>query len=90
VLGLGQVTSAAPGERTPYFPGPEHKMLHVGYDVKKADEMLDALGLTKKDSAGYRVRVIKNTMGNVPERLWNSAVSDNPHIAHTETWYFKS
>jgi len=247
VLGLGQVASAAPGDRTPYFPGPEYKMLHVGYDVKKANEMLDALGLTKKDSEGYRlradgggrlrlalttylgflpftqiaemiaeqwkrigirgevqelerglatsrmfanehqiyfetqwgadnmyghqpllfpsqtenplgplygtwyssagrqgkepparmrelmatyrrsfsvpdqertrlakevwkialdelwlipvvsnspasqgVRVIKNTMGNVPERLWNSAVSDNPHIAHTETWYFKS
>jgi hypothetical protein len=29
-------------------------------------------------------------MGNIPERLWNSAVSDNPHIAHTETWFFKS
>jgi hypothetical protein len=29
-------------------------------------------------------------MGNIPERLWNSAVSDNPHVAHTETWYFKS
>jgi len=40
--------------------------------------------------ASQGVRVIKNTMGNVPERLWNSAVSDNPHIAHTETWYFKS
>jgi peptide/nickel transport system substrate-binding protein len=247
VLGLGQVASAAPGDRTPYFPGPEYKMLHVGYDVKKANEMLDALGLTKKDSEGYRlrangggrlrlalttylgflpftqiaemiaeqwkkigirgevqelerglattrlranehqiyfetqwgadnmyghqpflfptqpdnplgplygtwyssagkqgkepparmrelmatyrrsfgvpdqertrlakevwkialdelwlipvvsnspasqgVRVIKNNVGNVPERLWNSAVSDNPHIAHTETWYFKS
>jgi peptide/nickel transport system substrate-binding protein len=247
VLGLGQVASAAPGDRTPYFPGPEYKMLHVGYDVKKANEMLDALGLAKKDSEGYRlradgggrlrlslttylgflpftqiaemiaeqwkkigvrgevqelerglattrlranehqiyfetqwgadnmyghqpllfptqpdnplgplygtwyssagkqgkepparmrelmatyrrsfgvpdqertrlakevwkialdelwlipvvsnspasqgVRVIKNNVGNVPERLWNSAVSDNPHIAHTETWYFKS
>src|SRR2546430_14886526 len=30
--------------------------LHVGYDVKKANEMLDALGLTKKDSEGYRLR----------------------------------
>ena len=247
VLGLGQVASAAPGDRTPYFPGPEYKTLHVGHDVKKANDMLDALGLTKKDSEGYRlradgggrlrlalttylgflpftqiaemiaeqwkkigirgevqelerglattrlranehqiyfetqwgadniyghmpllfpsqpdsplgplygtwyssagrqgkepparmrelmatyrrsfgvpdqertrlakevwkialdelwlipvvsnspasqgVRVIKNNVGNVPARLWNSAVSDNPHIAHTETWYFKS
>jgi peptide/nickel transport system substrate-binding protein len=247
VLGLGQTGSAAPGERTAYFPGQEYKTLHTAYDVKKGNEMLDKLGLTKKDSEGYRlrtdgggrlrlalttyvgflpfsrvaemiveqwkaigirgevqemerglastrvqanehqiyfetqwgadnihghfplvfpangqnplgplygtwyasagtkgktpppkmrelmekyrksfgvkdaervklakdvwkialdelwlipvvsnspasqgVRVIKNNVGNVPERLWNSAVSDNPHIAHTETWYFKS
>src|SRR5437867_6305447 len=56
VLGLGQAASAAPGDRTPYFPGPEYKTLHVGYDVKKANEMFDALGLTKKDSEGYRLR----------------------------------
>ncbi len=247
VLGLGQTGSGAPGERTLYFPGPEFKTLHTGLDIKKANEMLDKLGLTKKDAEGYRlrldgggrlrlslttylgflpfsqiaemvavhwkrigirgdvqelergaatarmqsnehqiyfetqwgadniyghspwifpaelnsplgplygvwyasagakgktpparmreamekyrkslgvkdpervrmakdvwkivldelwmipvisnspasqgVRVIKTNMGNVPERLWNSAVSDNPHVAHTETWYFKS
>ena len=247
VLGLGQTGSAAPGERTLYFPGAEYKTLHTGFDVKKANDMLDKLGLTKKDGEGYRlrsdgsgrlrltlttyigflpftqiaemlveqwkkigirgevqelerglatarvngneheiyfetqwgadnmhghtalffpingqsplgplygrwyssagasgkqppprmrelmdkyrktfgvkdaervqlakdvwkialdemwlipvvsnspasqgVRVIKTNMGNIPERLWNSAVSDNPHVAHTETWYFKS
>jgi peptide/nickel transport system substrate-binding protein len=247
LLGLGQTGSAAPGERTLYFPGPEFKTLHTAYDVKKANAMLDKLGLAKKDAEGYRlrtdgkgrlrlalttylgflpftkiaemmteqwkkigirgevqemergaattrvqnnehqiyfetqwgadniyghfpfvfpadagspmgplyglwysstgtkgktpparmrelmdkyrrsfsvkdqertrmakdvwkialdelwmiplvsnspasqgVRVIKTNMGNIPERLWNSAVSDNPHIAHTETWYFKS
>jgi hypothetical protein len=36
-------------------------------------------------AGGERVDLLR-----VPERLWNSAVSDNPHIAHTETWYFKS
>ena len=247
VRGLGQTGSAAPGDRTLYFPGPEFRTLHTAFDVKKANDLLDALGLTKKDSEGYRlradgggrlrlalttylgflpftriaemiveqwkrigirgevqemerglatarlranehqiyfetqwgadniyghvpllfpaqdqsplgplygvwyssagakgkqpparmrelmatyrrsfsvpdqertrlakevwkialdelwlipvvsnspasqgVRVIKNNVGNVPERLWNSAVSDNPHIAHTETWYFKA
>jgi hypothetical protein len=40
--------------------------------------------------ASQGVRVVKTNMGNIPERLWNSAVSDNPHIAHTETWFFKS
>jgi len=247
LLGLAQTGSAAPGERTLYFPGPEYRNLHTAYDVKLANEMLDKLGLTKRDSEGYRlradgggrlrlslttyigflpftqiaemmveqwkkigirgevqemergaattrvqtnehqiyfetqwgadniyghfpfvfpanagspmgplygvwyssagakgktpptrmrelmdkyrksfgvkdaertkmakevwkialdelwtiplvsnspasqgVRVIKTNMGNIPERLWNSAVSDNPHVAHTETWYFKS
>src|SRR5262245_21702027 len=247
VLGLGQTGSGAPGERTPYFPGPEYRTLHTAYDVDKANAMLDKLGLSKRDAEGYRlrsdgggrlrlqlttylgflpftgiadmvaeqwkkigvrgevqelerglatarvranehqihfetqwgadnlfghtplvfpvdqgtpvgplygvwyasagakgkqpparmrevmdkyrkafgvpdaertrlakdiwkialdelwtipvvanspasqgVRVIKTNMGNIPERLWNSAVSDNPHIAHTETWYFKS
>ena len=56
VLGLGQTGSAAPGERTLYFPGPEYKTLHCAHDVKKANAMLDKLGLTKKDSEGYRLR----------------------------------
>ena len=41
VLGLGQTGSAAPGERTIYFPGPEYKTLHCAHDVKKANQMLD-------------------------------------------------
>src|SRR5499426_3326200 len=56
LLGLAQTGSAAPGERTLYFPGPEYKTLHTSYDVKKANEMLDKLGLTKKDAEGYRLR----------------------------------
>ena len=56
LLGLGQTGSAAPGERTLYYPGPEYKTLHTAYDVKKANEMLDKLGLTKKDGEGYRLR----------------------------------
>src|SRR5262245_49651501 len=247
LLGLAQTGSAAPGERTLYLPGPEVLPLHTADDVKVSHAMLDKLGLTKKDSEGYRlradgggrlrlslttyigflpftqiaemlaeqwkqigirgevqemerglatarvqanehqiyfetqwgadnihghfplifpanggnplgplygvwysstgargktppprmrelmdkyrksfgvkdaerirlakdvwkialdelwlipvvsnspasqgVRVIKTNLGNVPDRLWNSAVSDNPHVAHTETWYFKS
>ena len=54
--GSAQTGSAAPGERTLYFPGPEFKTLHTGYDVKKANEMLDKLGLDKKDAEGYRLR----------------------------------
>ena len=56
LLGLAQTGSAAPGERTPYFPGPEFRTLHTGYDSKKASAMLDKLGLTKRDAEGYRLR----------------------------------
>src|SRR5437773_3621143 len=57
VLGLAQTGSAAPGERTLYYPGPEFKTLHTAHDVKKANAMLDKLGLTKKDAEGYRMRL---------------------------------
>ena len=52
VLGLGQTGSAAPGDRTIYFPGPEYKTLHATYDVKKANEMLDKLGLDQEGRRG--------------------------------------
>ena len=53
------------------------------------DEMW-MIPVVSNSPASQGVRVIKTNMGNIPERLWNSAVSDNPHIAHTETWFFKS
>ena len=56
VLGLATVGSAAPGERTLYSPGPEFRTLHSTLDVKKSNEMLDALGLDKKDAEGFRLR----------------------------------
>jgi len=35
-------------------------------------------------SASQGVRVTRTNQGNVADRLWNSAVSDDPHVAHTE------
>ena len=57
---------------------------------KIALDELWTIPLVSNSPASQGVRVIKTNMGNIPERLWNSAVSDNPHVAHTETWYFKS
>jgi peptide/nickel transport system substrate-binding protein len=56
VLGLAVTGSAAPGERTLYSPGPDYRTLHSTLDVKKSNEMLDGLGLDKKDGEGYRLR----------------------------------
>ncbi len=65
--------------------------VEMAKDVWKiALDELWMIPVVSNSPASQGVRVIKTNMGNIPERLWNSAVSDNPHVAHTETWYFKS
>jgi peptide/nickel transport system substrate-binding protein len=73
------------------FSVKDQERTRMAKDVWKIalDEMW-MIPLVSNSPASQGVRVIKTNMGNIPERLWNSAVSDNPHIAHTETWYFKS
>jgi peptide/nickel transport system substrate-binding protein len=55
-LGLGVPGSIAPAERTLYSPGSEYRKLWATYDPQKANAMLDAIGLDKKDAEGYRLR----------------------------------
>ena len=55
-LGTGVAGSLAPSEQTVYTPGPEYRKLWSTYDPKKANEMLDKIGLTKKDAEGFRLR----------------------------------
>jgi peptide/nickel transport system substrate-binding protein len=55
-LGQGEPGGPAPAENTPYNAGPGSRKLHSTLDAKKANDMLDKLGLDKKDSAGMRLR----------------------------------
>lgn len=55
-LGLGVPGSTAPSPETIYSPGPEWNKKWCTYDPKQANEILDKLGLDKKDSEGYRLR----------------------------------
>jgi len=55
-LGLATPGSAVPAESSPYNPGPEWRKKWSTLDIKKANEMLDAIGLAKKDGEGFRVR----------------------------------
>jgi ABC-type transport system substrate-binding protein len=73
------------------FGVPDAERTRLAKEVWKIalDEMW-AIPVVSNSPASQGVRVIKTNMGNIPSRLWNSAVSDNPHIAHTETWFFKS
>jgi len=55
-LGLGTPGSTAPAEAMPESPGAEWRKKWSVLDVAQANKMLDALGLTKKDSEGFRLR----------------------------------
>ena len=55
-LGIGTPGSAVVAESSPFNPGPEYRQLWSTLDIAKANEMLDAIGLTEKDAEGYRLR----------------------------------
>jgi peptide/nickel transport system substrate-binding protein len=55
-LGTGTPSSVVPADNNKYNPGPQYRKLWATLDVKKANEMLDKIGLAKKDAQGYRLR----------------------------------
>ncbi|MFN8523534.1 MAG: ABC transporter substrate-binding protein [Chloroflexota bacterium] len=55
-LGTGTPSSVVPADTNKYNPGPEFRTLWSTLDVKKANEMLDKIGLDKKDGEGFRLR----------------------------------
>ena len=55
-LGLGTVSSLIPNSIIPESPGEDYRLKWIAHDVKKANAMLDAIGLTKKDKDGFRLR----------------------------------
>ena len=55
-LGTGTPSSVVPADSNKYNPGPQYRKLWATLDVKKANEMLDKIGLAKKDAQGYRLR----------------------------------
>jgi peptide/nickel transport system substrate-binding protein len=55
-LGVGTPGSPVPAEDTTYSPGPEWRKKWSVLDVKQANQLLDKIGLTSKDSEGYRQR----------------------------------
>jgi len=55
-LGTGTPGSVVPTDSNKYNPGPQYRKLWATLDVKKANEMLDKIGLAKKDAEGFRLR----------------------------------
>ena len=70
---------------------PDEERVEIGKQrlEDRARRGLAASRWSSNSPASQGVRVVKNNVGNVPERVWNSAVSDNPIIAHPETYFFK-
>jgi peptide/nickel transport system substrate-binding protein len=55
-LGTGIPSSPAPVEDNKYFPGEEWRTRWATLDVAQGNGLLDKVGLTQKDSDGYRLR----------------------------------
>jgi len=55
-LGTGTPGSVVPADNNKYNPGPQYRKLWSTLDLKKANEMLDKIGLARKDAEGYRLR----------------------------------
>ena len=54
-LGTGEPRQAVPKKGHPFYPGDEYAFKYTQYDPAKADQMLDSIGLNKKDSEGFRL-----------------------------------
>ncbi|MEM7031469.1 MAG: ABC transporter substrate-binding protein [Chloroflexota bacterium] len=54
MLGMGTPRQSVPAPGHPHFPGDEYASMWIGYDVDKANEMLDTL-LPDKDADGFRL-----------------------------------
>jgi peptide/nickel transport system substrate-binding protein len=55
-LGVAVPGSPAPAENLPYSPGSEWRTRWSTHDPKQANELLDRIGLARKDGQGFRLR----------------------------------
>jgi peptide/nickel transport system substrate-binding protein len=55
-LGLGVTGTPIPADIIPESPGKDYRQRWATLDVAKANAMLDAVGLKKKDAEGFRLR----------------------------------
>ena len=70
---------------------PPEKRAEIGKEIWRI--ILDnqwAIGTVGMSPAIQGVRVVKNTMGNIPARHLNDANVENPGNSRPEQWYFKS
>jgi peptide/nickel transport system substrate-binding protein len=55
-LGSGVPSAIMPLATSPYHPGDDWRQKWATYEVQQANQLLDQIGLTKKDGQGFRLR----------------------------------
>ncbi|HVQ92580.1 MAG TPA: ABC transporter substrate-binding protein [Mycobacteriales bacterium] len=55
-LGSSIPTATMPADDSRYYPGPDWRLKWARYDPNLANVLLDRIGLTARDQAGYRLR----------------------------------
>jgi peptide/nickel transport system substrate-binding protein len=81
-LGTGTPGSVAPAESVPESPGPEYRKRWSSYDLKLANQLLDQIGLSRKDVEGYRLR--SDGKGRLRIEVQTSAGAFVPYTQHAE------
>ena len=61
-LGLGVISTPIPADIIPESPGKDDRLRWMELNVKKANELLDSIGLTKKNREGFRLRTDNGEM----------------------------
>lgn len=88
-LGVGTPRSVVPGDGNLYYPGPKYDRLWATFDPDKANQMLDAIGLNKKDANGFRLRTDGSNKPLILEATtWSGQFVQYTQImeAIAETW----
>jgi peptide/nickel transport system substrate-binding protein len=81
-LGTGTLGSVAPADDAPDSPGKEWRTKWSTLDVKQANELLDKIGLDKKDGEGYRLRT--DGAGRLRIEITTVAAAFLPWVQHME------
>jgi len=78
-LGSSVPSATMPAESSPHHPGAEWRLRWATHDIAQANQLLDGIGLTRKDPDGFRLR----SSGGDRLRLniqSGASVVDNPGI----------
>ena len=73
------------------FGVPEKERIQLGKDVWRiAAEEVYIIGVVGQGPAAMGVRVVKNNLGNIPSRMYNSPDGKTPGISRPATFYWKN